>query len=122
VAERAVSHLFADFATAPTRPAGGIPDLRVTSWYRAFLLAIALLPMAQLGITVERAQLLYAVMGSLFMPFLALTLLLMNTRRGWVRDGFVSGWITHAALVATFTLFTHAGRGEIHDAVRRLRH
>ena len=36
--------------------------------------------------------------GALFVPLLALTLLLMNTRRGWVGERFRSGSVTNAAL------------------------
>ena len=117
---QSVPYIFADFVTLPKRRAGTLPDLKTTPPYRWFLLAIAIVPMLQLGITVERAQLLYAVMGALFMPFLALTLLLLNTRRTWVGDRFVSGWITNAALAATFVLFSYVGAGEIRNAVSRL--
>ncbi len=117
---QSVPYIFADFMTLPKRSAGNLPDLKTTPPYRWFLLAIATVPMLQLGITVERAQLLYAVMGALFMPFLALTLLLLNTRRTWVGDRFVSGWITNAALLTTFVLFTYIGAGEVRSAVSRL--
>lgn len=117
---QSVPYIFADFITLPKRAPGGLPDLKTTPAYRWFLIAIAIVPVLQLGITVERAQLLYAVMGALFMPFLALTLLLMNTRRRWMGDGFVSGWITNTALTATFVLFSYVGLGQVRDAVSRL--
>jgi len=117
---QSVPYIFADFTTLPKRSPGGLPDLKATPAYRWFLIAIATVPLLQLGITVERAQLLYAVMGALFMPFLALTLLILNTRRRWIGERFVSGWITNAALAATFVLFTYVGAGEIRNAVARL--
>jgi Mn2+/Fe2+ NRAMP family transporter len=117
---QSVPYIFADFTTLPKRTPGGLPDLKATPAYRWFLIAIATVPLLQLGITVERAQLLYAVMGALFMPFLALTLLILNTRRRWVGERFVSGWITNAALAATFVLFTYVGAGEIRNALARL--
>jgi hypothetical protein len=66
-----------------------------------------------LWVSLERAQLLYAVFGALFMPLLALTLLLMNTRRGWVGDRFRNGVVTNAALLVTLGVFAYLAVGEI---------
>ena len=51
-------------------------------------MAIALVPLALLWVSVERIQVAYAVMGALFMPLLALTLLIMNNRVRWVGRSF----------------------------------
>jgi hypothetical protein len=61
-----------------------------------------------LWLSLERAQLSYAVLASLFMPLLALTLLLLNTRRGWVGSGFANGWMPNLALLVTLLLFGYA--------------
>ena len=55
-----------------------------TKPYRWYLLAMTLLPLPVLWISVKKAQLIYAVFGSMFMPLLALTLLIMNNRADWV--------------------------------------
>jgi Mn2+/Fe2+ NRAMP family transporter len=90
------------------------------SAYRGFLLFIATVPLVLLWTTIERAQLLYAVFGSLFMPLLALTLLVMNNRSDWVGREFRTGWVTNAALMVTLAVFAWIGGGELVAAVRGL--
>ncbi len=107
-----VPYLFADFlALRRGLSADARRDLDYTRTpaYRAYLLALALVPLPVLWISVTRAQLAYAVLGSLFMPLLALTLLIMNNRRRWVGDRFRSGWITNAVLVITLLFFAYVG-------------
>jgi hypothetical protein len=48
-------------------------------------------------------------MGAMFMPLLALTLLILNNRGGWVGGRFRSGWLTNAVLVITLLLFAYMG-------------
>jgi Mn2+/Fe2+ NRAMP family transporter len=98
---------------------GGV-DLTVTRPYRTYLVLIALVPIPLLWLSLEQAQLAYTVFASLFMPFLAATLLVMNTRRAWVGPRFRSGWVTNAALAATLGVFTYAGVREATEALRRL--
>lgn len=90
------------------------------SAYRGFLLFIATVPLVLLWTTLERAQLLYAVFGALFMPLLALTLLVMNNRTAWVAREFRTGWVTNTALVVTLGIFAWIGGGELVAAVRGL--
>jgi Mn2+/Fe2+ NRAMP family transporter len=82
-------------------------DLADTRPYRIYLVLIALVPLPLLWLSVERAQLIYAVLGSLFMPLLALTLLLMNNRERWVGKGLRNGWVTNVVLVATLLFFSY---------------
>ncbi len=84
-------------------------DLRGTKSYRVYLLALAIVPLPVLWVDLKTAQLLYAFFGALFMPLLALTLLVMNNRAGWVGRRFCNGWLTNAVLVATLTFFAYAG-------------
>jgi Mn2+/Fe2+ NRAMP family transporter len=88
--------------------------------YRGYLVFITLAPIPLLWLSLEQAQLAYTVFASFFMPLLAATLLVMNTRTGWVGREFRSGWITNAALIATLALFTYAGVREAMDALGRL--
>jgi Mn2+/Fe2+ NRAMP family transporter len=111
-------YLFADLVT--TRGAGAPRVSLELPAYRISLLFIATAPLVLLWTTVERAQLLYAVFGSLFMPALALTLLVMNNRTAWVGREFRTGWVTNAALVVTLALFAWIGGGELVAAVRQL--
>jgi Mn2+/Fe2+ NRAMP family transporter len=84
-------------------------DLKRTTAYRAFLVALAILPLANLWLTVERIQLAYAVMGAMFMPLLALTLLILNNQARWVGERFRNGWVTNLILVTTVSLFAYVG-------------
>lgn len=60
---------------------------------------------------------LYAVIGSLFMPWLALTLLLMNNRTSLVGPHARNGILTNAFLVLALALFLVLGGREIYDAL-----
>lgn len=95
-------------------------DPAATRAYRGFLLFLATAPVAVLWVPLERAQLLYAVFGALFMPFLAFTLLLMNARTAWVGRELRNGWVTNIALVATLVVFAWIGWGEIAASVSAL--
>jgi Mn2+/Fe2+ NRAMP family transporter len=50
------------------------------------------------------------------MPFLALTLLLLNTRRAWVGE-FRNRWPVNAALALTLALFVYLGFKEIVESL-----
>jgi hypothetical protein len=61
----------------------------------------------------------YAVTGALFMPFLAGTLLYMNSRRAWVGEAMRSGPAANALLALCLLLFAYLGVVEALDAVER---
>jgi Mn2+/Fe2+ NRAMP family transporter len=84
-------------------------DLKQTRAYQGYLAAIAVVPLANLWLTVERVQLAYAVMGAMFMPLLAVTLLILNNRTAWVGDRFRNRWWINAVLAATVLLFAYVG-------------
>jgi Mn2+/Fe2+ NRAMP family transporter len=105
-------YLFADFVTLRRSARSGQPrpaDLSRTAAYRGYLIAISIVPLALLWGTVRQVQLAYAVMGALFMPLLALTLLILNTQNRLVGERFRSGWLINALLVATLVLFAYMG-------------
>jgi Mn2+/Fe2+ NRAMP family transporter len=112
-------YLFADLVATGrgghTRPVGVERPA-----YRGFLLFIATVPLVLLWATLERAQLLYAVFGSLFMPLLALALLVMNNRTAWVGREFRTGWVMNLTLGVTLLLFAWVGGGEVLAAVGAL--
>lgn len=120
---QSVPYLFADFVymnparrarTGGQRPA----DFTKTTPYRAFLIGLALVPLLFLKQRVETIQLTYAVLGALFMPLLALTLLMMNNRRSWVGEKFRSGWVINVLLVATLLFFAGVGGKKLYDEFR----
>lgn len=101
-------YLFADFLVI-TRGQKPPEKLAATTPYRIYLVAIAFVPMPLLWLKVEQVQLAYAVMGALFMPLLAFTLLLMNNRVEWVGTGFRNGWLINLLLVTTMVLIAAFG-------------
>ena len=115
---QSVPYLFADLVSHSADPARS--PARAARAYRGFLIFIGTVPVLLLWTTLERAQLLYAVFGALFMPLLAVALLAMNNRPAWVGREFRSGWVVNLALVATLAFFGWVGWGELVDAVRRL--
>ena len=114
-----VPYLFADLLRVHRGQALGAVELRDTRAFRLYLVALALVPVPMLWVPLQRAQLAYAVLGSLFMPLLALTLLWMNNRREWV-GGLRNGWLVNLALVATLVLFLGVGAEEALEALRKL--
>jgi Mn2+/Fe2+ NRAMP family transporter len=100
-----VPYLFADFAGASRE---GKP-LTTTSSYRHFQLGLATVPIVIVFFgTVRTVQLAYTVTGALFMPLLAVTLLILNNRSGLV-GRFRNGWLVNLALIATLVLFVVIG-------------
>ncbi len=114
-----VPYLFADLLRVHRGQALGAVELRDTRAFRLYLVALAVVPVPMLWVPLQRAQLAYAVLGSLFMPLLALTLLWMNNRRAWVGN-LRNGWLVNLALVATLVLFLVVGAEEALDALRKL--
>jgi Mn2+/Fe2+ NRAMP family transporter len=115
-------YFFTDFLALTRRsPAAAMPATAMDQSrpYRGFLVFLAIAPLVLLWVPLERAQLLYAVFGAFFMPMLALTLLLMNTRAAWVGD-LKNGWVTNLALLATLAFFAYLGGNEAVQSIRRL--
>jgi hypothetical protein len=80
---------------------------------------MAIVPLPLLWLSPQKAQLVYAVLGSLFMPLLALTLLIMNNRTEWVGTTFRNRRLTNAVLLLTLALFAAIGAREIIKAFSR---
>lgn len=119
---QSVPYLFADFVFASRGLSGDerrALDFTRSTPYRVYLVAIALLPLPLLWGSVIWAQKTYAVLGSLFMPLLALTLLIMNNRTRWVGARFRNGWVTNAVLAATLVFFAYLGVQKIAEQFRR---
>jgi Mn2+/Fe2+ NRAMP family transporter len=73
--------------------------------YRYYLLALGLIPMLGLFFSFREVQKLYAVTGAFFVPLLALSLLLLNSRGKWVGANYRNHPLTVIALVATVSFF-----------------
>jgi Mn2+/Fe2+ NRAMP family transporter len=81
--------------------------------YRAYLIALAVVPMLGLFFSFREVQKVYAVFGALFMPLLAAALLLLNGRADWVGPRLRNRPLTTALLAATVTLFLFFGYREL---------
>ena len=69
----------------------------------AYLFAIAIVPMLGLPMRFMEVQKLYAVLGAMFIPLLAVVLLALNSRRVWV-NGLVNRWPTVGILLAALAI------------------
>jgi Mn2+/Fe2+ NRAMP family transporter len=105
-----VPYLFADFLRLIrgyrlTDAAGEEIELTRTPSYRIFLFWLAIPPLSLLAFGKPvLLVVIYSVMGALFIPFLAATLLFLNGRRKWV-GSLRNGPVTIAVLAACLLLF-----------------
>jgi Mn2+/Fe2+ NRAMP family transporter len=112
---QAVPYIFADYwslvgrdrGRTGTAPRPGI-DTRGRP-YRVYLVAIALVPMLGLLFSFREIQKVYAVFGALFMPLLAVTLLVLNGRSEWVGRQLRNRPPTTVVLAAIVLLFLFFG-------------
>ncbi|MFN0168484.1 MAG: Nramp family divalent metal transporter [Bryobacteraceae bacterium] len=111
---QSLPYLFADFlwlrrGTGTRRPA----RFETTRAYRGYLLFLATVPLLLLRWPVKQLQLAFGITGAMLLPLLALTLLMMNTKREWVGDEFRSGWRLNAVMAVALLCFAYVGVGEI---------
>ena len=82
--------------------------------YRGYLYAIALLPLIGMaGSNFRPLQQAYAVVGAAFIPMLAIVLLVLNGRAGWVGSRFKNSWITVLSLTGLLLFFAYAAMLDI---------
>jgi Mn2+/Fe2+ NRAMP family transporter len=108
---QAVPYLFADYVGLLR---GGREDrldpklLTRSRPYRIYLVLLAILPMAGLFMNFRAVQKYYAVIGALFIPMLALVLLLLNGRKSLVGK-WRNAWTTSLVLILALALFLLLG-------------
>jgi hypothetical protein len=106
---QAVPYLFADtWGLLRRGDAAGLSPAVIDTRslpYRAYLVALAVLPMLGLFWRFQEIQKLYAIIGATFIPFLALALLILNGRADWVGAQFRNRPSTVVILVATLAFF-----------------
>ncbi|MDP6544111.1 MAG: Nramp family divalent metal transporter [Phycisphaerae bacterium] len=105
---QAVPYIFADFCNLALRrkPDREPRQVDTRQWaYRAYLISIALVPMVGLFYSFTQVQKIYAVFGAMFMPLLAVALLLLNNNPRWITAKMLNRRITNVFLVATILLF-----------------
>ena len=112
---QSLPYMFADFLEL-RRAEPGLRrhvNLRGTKAYRWSVVVIATVPLILLGTSVRAIQLTYGVLGSLFLPLLALTLLIMNNRRRWVGSDFLSPLWINVLLAVALAFFSYLGGSAI---------
>ena len=77
--------------------------------YRWYLYGMATIPMIGLWIGFAKMQKYYAIIGALFMPMLALVLLLLNGRVKWVGERHRNHPLTSTLLIIILLFFLMAG-------------
>ncbi len=116
---QAVPYIFADYwriarqglhVGAPA-PSGEV-DARGRP-YRSYLFVLATVPMLGLLFSFREVQKAYAVFGALFMPLLALVLLVLNGRTDWVGPRLRNRPLTSGVLLAIVALFAFFGYREL---------
>lgn len=118
---QSVPYLYADFYGILKKmpPEARAKATQVTSTpYRVALIFLTLvpLPFAFMGRPIA-IIVIYTVIGSLFVPFLAGTLLYLNNRVPWRTGVSHNGWITNALLIVILTVFLFIGVNEILGAI-----
>lgn len=84
-----------------------VEDLKATKIYKGALIGIATIPLFSTLIKFQAIQLLYAVIGALFIPLCAVSLLILNNRKE--RGEFKNSIATN--LLLGFTLLFFLGNG-----------
>ena len=82
--------------------------------YRAYLWALATLPMLGLLVGFREMQKLYTTVGATFIPLLAIVLLLLNGRRAWVGEARNRPF-TALVLLAALVFFAALGWSGLGD-------
>ncbi len=95
-------------------------DLTKTKSYKIYLCAISVIPLPLLWMSLKTAQLTYAILGSLFLPLLALTLLIMNNNKKWIGKEYRNGITANIVLIITLVFFIYIGISKIIGSIKYL--
>ncbi|MBV1880415.1 MAG: Nramp family divalent metal transporter [Pseudomonadales bacterium] len=103
---QSVPYLFADIWRLFIKPTttGLSTNLTQSKPYRFYLLGLSIIPLLGLLMSFKEVQKLYAVIGAVFIPLLAVALLILNGKRAWVGE-FVNKPATVAMLTLSFLFF-----------------
>ncbi len=120
-----VSLMFADFWTNFRRPADELDQddaPTLTSKPARFYMLMLTFPTMILLFFEQPIFLilLYGVLGALFMPFLAITLLVLSNQKRYVPAQFRNRWLHNVLLGITTAVFVAVGATELYEAVAPL--
>jgi Mn2+/Fe2+ NRAMP family transporter len=102
---QSVPYLFADLIGQIKNEK--IENLNKTGYYKNYLYLLAIIPLTTLWIKFESIQKLYAIVGALFMPILALSLLYLGNLKSLAK--FKNSWLANSLLVGTLIIFALIG-------------
>jgi Mn2+/Fe2+ NRAMP family transporter len=111
---QAVPYLFADFwrmtVGRTEGPVTAVEKEKISKSraYKVYLYLIATVPMIGLFADFSQVQKVYAIFGALFMPMLAVVLLIMNGKADWI-GSYRNKSLTMAVLVGTLLVFVFFG-------------
>ena len=120
---QSIPFMFADFMDLRRGVKPGVrsnADLSKSMAYRGYLTVLATVSLVFLWTPVRQIQLLYGVIGALFLPLLGLTLLIMNNRERWVGSDFRSRWPENLILASGLLFFAWVAAIEIYDQLTQL--
>jgi Mn2+/Fe2+ NRAMP family transporter len=118
---QSVPYLYADFYSIIKKlsPEERTRATKVTSTpYRLALIFVTLAPLP-FAFTGQPIQVIvaYTVVGSLFVPFLAATLLYLNNRVRWASPVPHNGWMINTLLIVILAIFAIIGADEVRKAI-----
>ena len=118
---QAVPSIFVDFCNLVQKKYANRAENEANSkrFYYLYLFALTLIPMIGLMYSFKSVQLFYAIIGAMFMPMLALVLLLLNSQSRWVGD-LKNRWFTTLALLFVLVAFLSAGYFNLEKKVKPL--
>ena len=102
---QSVPYLFTDFFQLTTKKE--IPQFSESKPYRYYLIALGIIPIISLWYKFEKIQLAYAISGALFIPILALVLLILTNKKN-MKDS-KSSILQNTFLILTLIIFVYFG-------------
>ena len=108
-----VPYLFADYMSIWKAKNTPLRDLSKTSAYKIYLLYLAIPPVLLLFLQKPVWLIMvYSVVGALFMPFLAISLLWISNKSKWMGEN-KSGILINTALILSVILFCYLATAEL---------
>ena len=115
---QSVPYLFADFWRYHCDPSKRDSPIDKRSWaYQGYLFALALVPVVMLYQSFESIQKIYAIVGAMFIPLLAIVLIALNGNRQMVGESHRNSLATTIVLWLTILFFCVFGWLEIRRKV-----
>jgi Mn2+/Fe2+ NRAMP family transporter len=118
---QSVPYLYADFYSIIRKMPAAAREETTRATSTAYRLALVFITLAPLPFAFVRRPLIiivtYTIVGSLFVPFLAATLLYLNNRVRWSAAVPRNHWTTNALLVVILAMFLVVGAQEVLNAL-----